>query len=179
MGRQQERRRWAATGFYAVPEFRGRRGKEGALIERLNTVQDAKDAAIAQVKAAGVDPKLIDAANAPWKRGSALQDLSTHVQASSSGMRPELARAGIQSTPEAVSTTKLFPRINSLYNRGRLQMALGEQKAQQVVQAVDTAFLQAQKVETAQNWLKTVAKVGSGAVGGYGAYSLVNHILGN
>jgi hypothetical protein len=54
-------------------------------------------------------------------------------------------------------------------------MALGEQKAQQMIQPVDTAFLQAQKVQK-ENWLKTVAKVGSGAIGGYGAYSLVNHI---
>jgi hypothetical protein len=58
-------------------------------------------------------------------------------------------------------------------------MALGEQKAQQLIQAVDRAFLQTQKVEAAGNWLKTVAKVGNGAVGGYAGYSLVSKILGN
>ena len=52
-------------------------------------------------------------------------------------------------------------------------MALGEDKAKQMVQAVNTAFLQAQKLQTAQNWLTTVAKIGTGAVGGYGAYPLV------
>ena len=150
---------------------------EGALIERLNTVQDAKDRAIEGLRAAGIDTDSLDKANALWKRGSALGDLAQHIRTSTSGMRPELAVG--KTSPETVSATKLFTRANSLYDRGRLQVALGVQKAQELLQTADMAFLQAQKVENAQAWLKTAAKIGSGAVGGYGAYLLVNHLLGN
>jgi hypothetical protein len=151
---------------------------EGALIERLNTVQDAKDKAIEGLKAAGIDPKILDTANALWRRGSAIGDLAQHIRTSTSGMRPEL-QAGAKTTPETVSATKLFSRANSLYDRGRLQVALGQQKAQELLQAVDKAYLQAQKTANAQGWLKTAARVGAGSIGGYGAYSLVSHLLGN
>jgi hypothetical protein len=104
--------------------------KEGALIERLNTVQDAKDAALAEAKASGVDPKLIDTANATYKQSKALENLSAHIRASASGMRPELAEAGAKATPEVLSPAKLFPRVNALFNTGRLQQALGPYKAQ-------------------------------------------------
>jgi hypothetical protein len=152
--------------------------REGQLIERLNTVQDAKDAALVDAKAKGVDPKLIDQANAAWKRAAALDDLSRHIRMSASGMRPGLAEAGAKTNPEILSTAKLFPRINGLYNSGRLQQALGPEKAADMLQAVDAAHLRVLKAKAAQNLIKSAVKVGASGAGMAGAYEVGKHLVG-
>src|SRR5581483_11213305 len=75
---------------------------DGRLVERINDLEDAKAAALDQAKTAGVDPKLIDQANSAWRQASALEDLSKHIQASTSGLRGDLAQ-GVKAAPEALS----------------------------------------------------------------------------
>jgi len=62
-----------------------------------------------------------------YSRAQALYDLDVNVKKSVSGMRPdvgELKQAA--KNPETVDPDKLLNRINSLYDSGRLQEALGE-----------------------------------------------------
>lgn len=106
---------------------------DGRLIERINSLEDAKAAALDQAKAAGVDPKLIDQANAAWRQASALEDLSKHIQASTSGLRGDLAQ-GVNAAPESLSPAKLASRANRMYNTGRLQQALGEDHADELLE---------------------------------------------
>ena len=110
---------------------------DGRLVERINDLEDAKAAALDQAKAAGVDPKLIDHANAAWRQGSALEDLSKHIQASTNGLRADLAQ-GVNAAPEALSPAKLATRANRLYNTGRLQQALGDDHADDLLKAIET-----------------------------------------
>ena len=135
---------------------------DGKLIERVNSIQDAKDAAIAELKQKGIDPSIVRQADALWKQGSALEDLNGHVQAATKGMRPELAADSTQTTPEKVSLDSIFTRLNKLYSTNRLQSAVGgESNAKKLLQAVDTAHLSTQK---AAAWAADEAEQAKGAV---------------
>jgi hypothetical protein len=116
---------------------------DGRLIERVNQLEDAKAAALDQAKAAGVDPKLIDQANALWTKGSALEDLSKHIQASTSGLRADLAQ-GVNAVQESLSPAKLATRANRMYSSGRLQQAVGEDHADDLLKAIETTKQKAQ-----------------------------------
>lgn len=115
---------------------------DGKLVERINQIEDAKAAAMEQAKAAGVDPKLINKADATHRQAMALMDLSKHIQASMGGLRADLAE-GVNAAPEALSPAKLASRANRLYNTGRLQQALGEDHADDLLRAVETTKKQA------------------------------------
>jgi hypothetical protein len=116
---------------------------DGRLIERVNQLEDAKAAALDQVKSAGVDPKLIDQANSTWRQGSALEDLSKHIQSSTSGLRADLAQ-GVNATQESLSPAKLATRANRMYDSGRLQQAVGEDHANDLLKAIETTKQKAQ-----------------------------------
>ncbi len=124
---------------------------DGRLIERVNQLEDAKSAALDQAKAAGVDPKLIDQAHGAWRQASALEDLSKHIQASTSGLRADLAQ-GVNAAQESLSPAKLATRANRMYNSGRLQQAVGEDHADDLLKAIETTKQKAQ--DAAQNAVK-------------------------
>jgi hypothetical protein len=132
----------------------------GELVEKVNNLEAAKERAYQTVRDAGMDPDGIFArAQGLWKRASALEDLGSHVEKSTTGMRPELAADASKTNPETVSTTKLFGRANQMYNDRRLAVALGEQKAKELLQAVDAAHLQALKIAAHQKYLKVAGKL--------------------
>jgi hypothetical protein len=140
--------------------------------------QRAKDVEAAQsdlvnqlVRDAKIDPDLADSAKADYKQGNALHDLSAQIRGSASGLRPELG----EGTPETVDPAKLSPRLNRLFDSGRLQQALGDEGAAKLVKQVDDAVrTKAGAIKTAK-LVKTVAKYGAGAIGlgvlGHGALS--------
>jgi hypothetical protein len=121
---------------------------DGRLVERINALEDAKAQALEQAKAKGVDPNLIHEANATYRQGSALEDLSKHLQASMSGLRADVAHglpAGVKAAPEALSPAKLAPRANRLYSTGRLQQAVGDDHADDLLRAIETTKQAAQE----------------------------------
>jgi len=93
---------------------------------------------MAKLKDAGIDPGLLDKADATFKQGSALADLSNSIRASLNGLRPELANS-TTNTAETISTAKLFPRLNKLYDKvaadgtNRLEQAIGKQNADELL----------------------------------------------
>jgi hypothetical protein len=117
---------------------------------------------------------LVENARADWKQAHSLYDLDRQLKMSSSGMRPELAKAGSATTPEALDPTKAFTRLNRLYDSGRLQQAVGQDQAQLLLQHADSAFTQNAKTVALQKGAKTAAKIAvPGAVGiGLGAKEL-------
>lgn len=150
--------------------------KYEALVERKAEVEAAQKTALDDARKAGVDPKLIDDATATWKRQAALQDLGKAVRQSVKGQRPEIAN-GAKSTPETISPAKLFGAINRLHDKGRLAEAIGPENAGRILEAVDTAYLHAQKIANRNKFLKSAAKAtGLGALG-YEAVSGIRHIF--
>ncbi len=147
------------------------------LARRKAAIVAARDVAMQKLKDAGLDPGLLDKADATFKQGSALTDLSNQIRASVNGLRPELANAA-SNTPETVNTGKLFPRLNKLADRGRLAQAIGQENADALLQHVDEAHLAEQRVaarvKTFGNGIKTA--IGAGSLGA--GIEAVRHAFG-
>lgn len=131
--------------------------KEAALLKAQKETEDAMQEAFKDARAKGVDPKLIDEATANFKKSQALYDLDKHLKMSASGMRPDVGTEGVKN-PEAVDPSKMFSRINRLYDSGRLQEAVGQQSAENLLDHANNAYIQQQKILSNQAFAKTVAK---------------------
>jgi hypothetical protein len=151
--------------------------KDAALAKRLQDVTAARDAAMDQIRAAGKDPDgLIGQADALHRQAMALADVSKAVRASTD-VHPSLAAEATNATaatpsPANVRTAPLFKRMQQLATPNpkypgtpsRLVQALGEDRAAELLNAVDSAHLAAQKIAARNAWLKR----GATAVGLYG-----------
>lgn len=179
--------------------------REGELIERWNSVYDARQAALTDAKAAGVDPRIIDQADALHRKSMALSDLSKAIR-SSTEVHPSAAvdpyagndaarrldqvitgQAGPKQAPANVKLPALFKRMQQLAtpnprypgSPSRLVQALGEQRAAELLNAVDAAHLAAQKVLARNAWLKRGATglglYGLGRLAFDGAHSVLSN----
>lgn len=151
--------------------------EEGAWIEKLNDLTDAHEKAMQEAEAQGVPRSLLDQANIDFRRSKAMLDLSKSIRASTEGLRPELASGAKAPIPEKVNTSKLFPRVQKLYDSGRLQDALGS-RAADLLRAVNDSHAATQ---LAQSWRAMAGKVGGYAAAGalpIGGWELVRHLLG-
>jgi hypothetical protein len=121
-----------------------------------------------------IDADLAEQAKNDYKKSAALYDVSQQIRSSASGLRPELGSG----TPEAIDPGKLSPRLNKLYDSGRLQQAIGKDGAAKLMQQVDEAVrTKASAVKTVKI-LKTIAK-GAGIAGSVGYLDHgAMHILG-
>jgi hypothetical protein len=131
--------------------------KEASLLKAQKETEDAMQEAFKDAKAKGVDPKLVDEANASFKKSQALYDLDKHLKMSASGMRPDVGTVSAKN-PEAVDPTKMFSRMNRLYDSGRLQEAVGQQNAESLLDHANNAYIQQQKILGNQAIAKTVGK---------------------
>jgi hypothetical protein len=121
-----------------------------------------------------IDPDMAETAKNDYRQSQALYDVSQQIRSSASGLRPEIG----EGTPETIDPAKLSPRLNKLYDSGRLQQALGPDGAAQLVKQVDQALqTKASAVKTAK-LVKTVAKYGAVAGGVGSLYEGAKHILG-
>lgn len=135
---------------------------EGALIERQNALEDTMNKMWEDAKAKGVDPKMVDAAKANWKKAQALYDLDKHVKLSTSGVEPH--------TSETVDPKKLSGRLEKMYDSGRLQEAVGDDGAAQLLKESHAAEVRMTK-------LKTAKKVAGGALAITGAEEGARRLL--
>jgi hypothetical protein len=159
--------------------------QEGAYVEKLNDLQDAHDKAMdeadAALKAQGKSSTargLLDQANSDFRKSKAMLDVNRAIRSSSEGLRPELASGTAKAIPEHVNTGKLFGRVNKLYDAGRLQDALGQQRSEDLLRAVNDSHVSSQ---TAQSWArlaKTGAKYAAYGALPFGGYEIVRHLLG-
>lgn len=165
---------------------------DGRLVERINALEDAKANALEQAKAAGVDPNLIHEANATHRQAMALEDLSKHIRSSMEGLRTDVAQ-GAKAAPESLSPAKLAPKANRLYNTGRLQQAIGEDRADDLLRAIestkqaakDAAQNAVQKTEAATakagqqaSNVKLARYAATSALAGIPGLGLLWHLLG-
>jgi hypothetical protein len=152
--------------------------QEGAWIEKLNELTDSHNAVMELAKEAGLPADLLDTANATFKKSKAMVDLSKNIRASTEGLRPDLAIGAKSPIPERVNTGKLFPRVQKLYDSGRLQDALGQSRTADLLRAINDSHAATQ---LAESWRGLAKKVGGYAAAGalpIGGYELVRHLLG-
>jgi hypothetical protein len=148
---------------------------EAAWVERLNDLQNSHEKAMQEAEAAGVPRTLLDQANADFRKSMAMSDLSQNIRASSEGLRPELAAGAKKPIPEKVNTGKLYSRVNKLYDSGRLQDALGDQRSGDLVRATNDAHAASQTAQNVRNLAGSAAK----HTLYYGAtWELLKHLFG-
>ena len=172
--------------------------RDAQLQQRLADAEAGHQAAKETLAQKGLDPGIIDTADELWRKGSALSDVSKPIQASISGLRADLQGAG--AAMESLSPAKLAARVNALYDKGRLQQALGEGGSSDLLTAIEstkqrlkdaalgakqqaeavkaTAARDMAKVQANRNAAKYAGSVGAAAVGGSTGYELLKHLLG-
>lgn len=153
--------------------------KDAALAKRLQDVTNARNAAMDAVRKSGMDPEnLIGQADTLHKRAMALQDVSKAVRASTD-VHPSAANEA------SVKTAPLFKRMQQLATPNpkypgapsRLVQALGEQRATELLHAVDSAHLAAQKIAARNAWIaKGATALGLTGLGAEG-YRVAHDLL--
>jgi hypothetical protein len=140
--------------------------KDAALAKRLQDVTNARNAVMDAVRKTGADPEnLIGQADTLHQRAMALQDVSKAVRASTDVHPSAANEANVKLAPmfkrmqQLATPNPRFPGTPS-----RLIQALGEQRAADLLHAVDSAHLAAQKIAARNAWIKR----GATAVGLYG-----------
>jgi hypothetical protein len=104
--------------------------REASILKGQKETEDAMQEAFDDAKAKGVDPKLIDRADANFRKSQALYDLDNAVKKSTTGAHPDISHPDLlKESPETLDPKKFHSRINALYDSGRLQDALGEEGA--------------------------------------------------
>jgi len=146
--------------------------RDKQLADRLADAKAARDAAIEQLRAKGINPATIDQADALHRRAMALQDVSKAVRASTDVHPSQVANGASNTAATNVRTKPLWNRLQQLATPNpkypgtpsRLVQALGEDRAAQLLHDVDAAHLATQKIAARNAWIKR----GATAVGLYG-----------
>lgn len=147
--------------------------KDVALAKRLEDVTTARKAAMDEIRSKGLDPDdLIGQANRYHQQAMALQDVSKAVRASTDVHPSQIAKGEEAVAPSDVKIAPMFKRMQQLATPNpkypgtpsRLVQALGENRAAELLHAVDSAHLAAQKIAARNAWIKRGATV----VGLYG-----------
>lgn len=108
---------------------------EAALDSKRAAIEEARDAAFDRAKKQGVDPTLIENARSDFKRGQALKDLDYNVKKVASGARPgqKMLPEDLARDPELLHPERLQRRLDSMYDSGRLQEAVGQENATRMI----------------------------------------------
>jgi hypothetical protein len=125
--------------------------KEASLLKAQRETEDAMQEAFAEAKSKGVDLETLKAADANFKQSQALYDLDTAVNRATSG-KP--AGVGTKGLSENVDPKKLAPRVTALWKSGRLQQAVGEENATDLMNYVGDAAKHQQTAIAIKNILK-------------------------
>jgi hypothetical protein len=152
--------------------------KEASILKGQQETEAAMQEAFDEARAKGIDPQLIDEANANFKKSQALYDLDIAIKKSTEGAHPELSSPElVEDSPETVNPQKLSSRINSLYDSGRLQDALGEKGANDLFDHSLKNLSDYKKVMRNRKVALTAGKYGAGVLGLGAAGHYVGHLL--
>ena len=150
--------------------------KDSKLLITKQRLEMQQDQMIDNMEAAGVPRETVDAAKANYKKAQALYDVDSAIK-STTPIGKETAAT--MKRPEQVDPKRLLPKLQKLYDTGRLQQALGEDGSQNLLAKVEDADLHARvaarnakRVGAAAGY---AAKSALGAGGVYGLYELAKH----
>lgn len=135
--------------------------EEQALMVRKIRLELQTDQMFDEALVNGVTRDTVDAAKADFKKAQAIFDTNHQIRMSTTGVRPGMP--GAEDVPEEVNPKSLMNRSNKLYNSGRIQEAMGEDNASDLIG--HTAKAQKMARNVARN-RKAAAVVGGGAVAG-------------
>ena len=144
--------------------------KEGKLLQAQHETEQSMQEAFEDAKKSGVDAKVVDEASGTFKKAQALYDLDSTVKKVTTGMRPDIGAASAAENPEIVNAERFFDRVNKLHQSGRLQEALGEGGADNLLSKANNAVVQMRRVVRNQKVAAGAAKkvVGGALLGAAG-----------
>ena len=144
--------------------------EDEALEARRDQITERINEAKQQARAKGVDPKVLDQADAEFKRMSALTDVEKRVF-----KNPEIVQGNeVSGTPETIDIDKAVKALQKLqdsekYGGPRLEQAFGEEGAKTLLDKFYGAQRQgvhAMKMQKVAKWIGSVAGAGALAEGG-------------
>lgn len=104
--------------------------------------------------------------------------MDLNVKKSVPGMRPDVGDAKqAAKNPETVDPKGLFNRVNSLYDSGRLQEALDEQGADDLLAHANEHLVRHKVILRNQAIAKTIGKGAGYAAAGAAGGSTVKHLI--
>ena len=132
--------------------------QEAELDSRRAAIEEARDAAFDRAKAQGVDPNLVESARADFKRGQALKDLDYSIKKVASGGRPgpDMLPSDLAKDPEMLHPERLQKRLDTMYDSGRLQEAVGNENADRMI--ADASKNKVQVQQTAREALDSAQR---------------------
>jgi hypothetical protein len=154
---------------------------EAPILKKMKETEDEMADAFAEAKAKGVDPKLIDRADASFRKSQALHDLDNAIKKSTTGAHPDSSTSELlKESPETLNPKKLHLRINALYDSGRLQDALGEEGANKLFDHTLEHSGAYDKIMRNRKlgMIGGGAALGAAGAGGYVAHKLAGTALG-
>jgi len=105
--------------------------EENALMVRKQRLEMQMDNLMDEAKKSGVSQAHVDAAKADFKKAQAIYDTNHAIRMSTTGVRPGMK--GAEEVPEEVNAKSLMNRLNKLHNSGRLQEAVGDDAAEDLI----------------------------------------------
>lgn len=152
--------------------------KEGKLLQAQHETEQSMQEAFEDAKKSGVDAKVVDEASGTFKKSQALYDLDSTVKKVTTGMRPDIGTASAAENPEIVNAEKFFDRVNKLHQSGRLQEALGEGGADNLLSKANDAVVQMRRVVRNQQAAKFAGKaVVGGSLAGAAGKEALNYLV--
>jgi DNA-binding transcriptional regulator YdaS (Cro superfamily) len=148
--------------------------KEAQLEKSRTAIMDKIEAAKQQAIAKGVDPDILDKADANFRQANALKDVEARVFKNTGVVKGNV----VHGTPETVNVDAAVKALQKLqdsepYGSSRLEQAFGREGAKAVLDDMYSAQRAGVKALTRQQWATRVAKLGL-TVGGL---TLGGHIL--
>jgi hypothetical protein len=115
---------------------------------KRNEIETLQSQMIEDIKAGGkVDPKIIDKANANYRKGMALHDLNNAVKAST---KRTVEGGVVQETVDPTALSNRVSRLSDVPKTGgpsRLENALGSKGADNFTHSIDSAQIAAQEIK--------------------------------
>jgi hypothetical protein len=141
--------------------------KEAQLEKSRTAIMDKIEAAKQQARGAGVDPKILDRADAQFRQARALSDLETKVF-----KNPNIIQGNAAfKTPETVNVKSAVKTLQKLqdttkYGGSRLEQALGKEGAKQLLErmyAAERAGMEALSHQEVAKWIAGIIGAGGAA----------------
>lgn len=143
--------------------------KESKLEASRTAIMDKIEAAKQAAKEAGVDPKVLDQADAQFKQARALSDLETKVFKNTGVIKGNAASGSAETVDVDKAVTQLQKLMDKTrYGGSRLEQALGKDGARALLDNMYEAQRSGQKaikVQQVAKWVASVIGAGSVAAG--------------
>lgn len=150
--------------------------KEASILKGQHETELAMQDAFEDARAKGVDPKLIDEANGDFRKSQALYDLDVAIKRATEGAHPGVSTPELlEDSPETIDPRKLHARVNSLFDSGRLQDALGEKGANDLFDHTLENSAAQSKILRNRSLAMTAGKYGAATLG----LGTVGHYVGH